>query len=74
MKYQTKTKICIVAGIALIVFVASLVNLPFMNSDSAVQKVTQKNFDKLESSEDKMQSFMKHEKAELAQKISHNMP
>lgn len=74
MKYQTKAKVCIVAGIALIVFVASLVNLPFVNSDSAVQKITQKRFDKMESSEEKLQGFMKHERAELAQKLSHSAP
>ena len=72
MKYQTKAKICIVMGIGLIVFVASLVNLPFMHSDSAVQKITQKNISKLEDSEQRLTGFMQHEKSELAQKIGKN--
>lgn len=70
MKYSTKTKIGVVIGIGLIVFVVSLLNLPFMNSDSSVQKITQKNIDKIEESEEKMLDFITHEKSELAAKTN----
>jgi hypothetical protein len=70
MRYSTKTKIGIVVGIGLIVFVVSLLNLPFMNTDSSVQKITQKSIDKVEESEEKLLDFITHEKAELAAKTN----
>lgn len=69
MQYTTKTKIAIIVGIGLIVFVASLLELPFMNSDSAMQKVSHESIKKLEEPEEKMHDFIVQEKTELESKI-----
>lgn len=65
MKYTTKAKICIIVGIGLIVFVASLTGLPFMKSDSAMQQISHENSKKLESAEEKMFHVIEQERAEL---------
>lgn len=70
MKYTTKSRIAIVAGVCLIVFVASLIGLPFTYSDSTVQKISHENIEKLEESEVKMLGVIAQEKAELESKIS----
>lgn len=64
-----KTKIGIIVGFGLIVFVASMVWLPFMNSSSTVQKVSHDNVKKLEESEEKILDFTVHEKTELESKM-----
>lgn len=69
MQYSNKAKITIVIGIFLIVFVASMVGLPFMKSESSVQKITDANIKKLESSEKRILNVITHEKAELSSKI-----
>lgn len=69
MEYGNKAKITTVIGIGLIVFVASMVGLPFMNSDSAVQKISDANIKKLEGSEKKLLNVITQEKTELESKI-----
>ena len=69
MDPSIKTKVAVVAGICLIAFVASMVVLPFMNSGSAVEKVSHDKFQKLEDSEKRMFSFMANEKTELESKM-----
>ncbi|TBR07926.1 MAG: hypothetical protein EPO62_07380 [Candidatus Nitrosotenuis sp.] len=69
MQHADKAKIGVVVGICLIVLVASLVWLPFMNSDSAVQKASHNSIKKMEESEEKLLGFTVHEKAELESKI-----
>jgi hypothetical protein len=65
-----KTKIAIVVGIGLIVFVASMLGLPFINSDLSVQKISHDNIKKLDESEKKILDFTAQEKTELESKIS----
>ena len=69
MQPANKTKIAVIFGISLIVLVASMVMLPFMNSDSAIQKISHENMNKLEKSEEKMLGFIAHEKTELEPKM-----
>jgi len=69
MQHADKVKIGVVAGICLIILVASLVWLPFMNSGSTVQKVSHNSIKKLEESEKKILGFTVHEKTELESKI-----
>lgn len=69
MDPSIKTKVAVLIGIVLIASVASLLILPFVNSDSAVEKISHDKFKKLEDSEEKMFSFMAHEKKDLESKI-----
>lgn len=69
MEPSVKTKIAVMFGVVLIVSVASLLVLPFMNSDSAVEKISHDKFKKLEDSEERMFSSMVHEKKDLESKI-----
>jgi hypothetical protein len=69
MQFVNKARIATVVGIGIIIFVASLLGLPFMNSDSSVQKASQENIKKVDESEEKMLDFIAHEKAELESKI-----
>lgn len=69
MQPANKTRIALVIGIVLIVSVASLVWLPFMNSQPPVQKVSQETIKKLEASEEKILGFVSHEKTELESKM-----
>lgn len=69
MQHAAKTKVCVIVGICLIVLVASLVWLPFTNSDSAVQKASHDSIKKLEESEEKILGFTAHEKTELEYKM-----
>lgn len=66
---STKTKIAVIIGIGLIISVASLVGLPFINSDSSVQKISHQSIKKLEESEAKILDFTVREKTELESKI-----
>jgi hypothetical protein len=68
MKYTTKAKIGIIIGIGLIVFVASLLGLPFRESDSKMQKISYENA-KLEEAEEKMLDVIVQQKAEIESKI-----
>ncbi|MBM2852194.1 MAG: hypothetical protein HW420_741, partial [Candidatus Nitrosotenuis sp.] len=56
-------------GIGLIISVASMVGLPFINSDSSVQKISHDNIKKLEESEEKILDFTVQEKTELESKM-----
>ena len=69
MKYSLKAKLGIVAGIGLIVFVVSLLGLPFSESDNVVQKATQSSLSKVENSEQKMLDLIAQEKTELEIKL-----
>lgn len=69
MKYSLKAKIGIVAGIVIIVFVVSLLGLPFSNTHNVVQKATQNSFNEVNDSESKMLGVIAKEKAELTAKI-----
>jgi uncharacterized protein YpmB len=69
MEPANKTRIALIIGIFLIVSVASLVVLPFMNSSSPVQKVSQETIKKIESSEERILGFTAQEKTELESKI-----
>jgi len=69
MQYTNKTKIATVIGIGLIVFVASLVGLPFISSESTVQKITHEPINKLEESEEKMLDVIMQERSEFESKI-----
>ena len=69
MQYTVKAKICTVVGIGLIVFVASLVGLPFADSDSNVKKISYENAKKIDDSEQKMLDVIAQEKAEIESKI-----
>jgi hypothetical protein len=64
-----KTKVAIMVGIGLIVFVISMLGLPFINPNSSVQKISYDNIQKLEESESKILDFASREKAELESKI-----
>jgi hypothetical protein len=68
MKYTTKAKIGIIIGIGLIVFVASLLGLPFREFDSKMQKISYENA-KLEEAEEKMLDVIVQQKAEIESKI-----
>ena len=74
MQPVDKAKIGVVVGICLIVLVASLVWLPFMNTDSAVQKVSHNSIKKMEESEQRLLGFTVHERAELESKIGGKLP
>jgi hypothetical protein len=69
MQYTVKAKICTVVGIGLIVFVASLVGLPFADSESNEKKISYENTKKLHDSEQKMFDVIAQEKAEIESKI-----
>lgn len=69
MKHSIKTKIAIISGIGIIVFVASLVGLPFFETNNNIQKTTQSSIKKVESSEEKLLDVIAQEKAELEWKI-----
>lgn len=69
MDYSVKAKISAVIGVVLIVFVASLLALPFMNSDSNIQPSHQESIKKLESTEERMLDFIAQEKTEFESKI-----
>jgi hypothetical protein len=69
MKSTNKTRIAIIVGVCIIISVASMVGLPFMNSDSAMQKISHEGIGKLEQSEEKMLGFITHEKTELETKM-----
>lgn len=69
MRYTVKAKICTVIGIGLIVFVASLVGLPFSESESNVKKISYENAKKLDDSEQRMLDVIAQEKAALESKI-----
>lgn len=69
MRYTVKAKICTVIGISLIVFVASLVGLPFSESESNVKKISYENAKKLDDSEQRMLDVIAQEKAQLESKI-----
>lgn len=69
MQSTNKTKIAIIVGIGLIISVASMVELPFINSDSSVQKISHDNIKKLEESEEKILDFTVQEKTELESKM-----
>lgn len=62
-------KFGIVIGIAIIVSVATLLALPFMESDVSVQKLPIHN-QKLTNAEGKMLDFINHEKTELELKLA----
>lgn len=68
MKSSTKTRVAIISGIAMIMFVASLVGLPFIE-ESALQKAQQESIKKTEQSEERMLEVIAQEKAELEAKI-----
>ncbi|QLH09223.1 hypothetical protein DSQ19_06865 [Candidatus Nitrosotenuis sp. DW1] len=53
MQPANKTRIALMIGIGLIISVASLITLPFMNSQSSVEKVSHETLKKIESSEKK---------------------
>jgi len=74
MKYSIKAKVAIVCGIGLIVFVASLLSLPFSGHDNGVQKATSQSLKKVDDSEQKMLDVIANEKAELEHKIGKNLP
>jgi hypothetical protein len=69
MQFVNKTRIAIVIGITIIVFVASLVGLPFMNSDSGMEKVSHESIKKVDESEQKVLDLIAREKAELESKV-----
>lgn len=69
MKHSIKTKIAIVSGIGIIVFVASLVGLPFFDVSNNVKKSTQNSISKVESSETKMLNVIAQEREELELKL-----
>jgi len=69
VKYSIKTKVGVIIGIALIVAVASLLGLPYMNEESAIQKASEKNIKKMESAEEKLLNVIEHEKSEIEHKI-----
>lgn len=69
MQPANKTRIALIVGIGLIISVASLIVLPFMNSQSPVEKVSHETLKKLESSEKKIISFATKEKSELEFKM-----
>lgn len=69
MEHANKTRLALIIGIFLIVSVASLVVLPFMNSSPPVQKVSQETIKKIESSEERILGFTAQEKTELESKI-----
>lgn len=69
MQPANKTRIALIVGIGLIVAVASLITLPFMNSQSSVQKVSHETLKKLESSEKKILGFANKEKTEFEFKM-----
>lgn len=72
MQSEHKTKIAIVLGMALIVFVASLMSLPFTKPDAGVQRIPENSIKKMEASEEKILKFMAHEKNELKSRIYDN--
>ena len=63
-----KTKISIIAGVAIIASVAMLIGLPFAESDIDMQKLPH-NDENLKQSEKMMLDFIEKEKAELENKI-----
>ncbi len=69
MEHSIKTKIAIVSGIGIIVFVASLVGLPFFDVNNNVKKSTQNSISKVESSEAKMLNVIAQEREELELKL-----
>ena len=73
MKHSIKTKIAIISGIGIIVFVASLVGLPFFETNNNIQKTTQSSIKKAEISEEKLLDVIAQEKAELEWKIGRKL-
>lgn len=69
MRYSTKTKIAMISGIGIIVFVASLVGLPFMDSSVDVQKIAHDATASDDDAERKMLDLISHEKAEFEMKV-----
>ena len=69
MQPASKTKIAVIVGIGLIIFVASMMGLPFINSDSSIQKISYDNIKKLDESEEKILDFTVREKTELGSKL-----
>ncbi len=69
MQPPNKTRIALIVGICLIISVASLVGLPFMNSQSSVQKVSHETIRNLDASEEKILGFTAQEKTELELKL-----
>ncbi len=69
MQPANKTRIAMVIGICLIVSVASMVGIPFMHSQSPVEKISHDTIKKLEASEKRILGFTSKEKTELESKI-----
>lgn len=53
------------SGIVIIVFVASLVGLPFMDSDTDIQQMVEKTASSDDDAERRMLDLIAHEKAEM---------
>jgi len=73
MQSDIKTKIAIVLGVAIIAFVASLMSLPFTNSEVGVQQIPDDAIKKMEKSEERILKFMDHEKREMQVKAYGNI-
>lgn len=69
MQPANKTRIALIIGICLIASVAAMIGIPFMNSQSPVQKVSHETVKKLEASEEKILGFTAQEKTEFESKI-----
>ncbi|MFN3654937.1 MAG: hypothetical protein ACK4TO_06375 [Candidatus Nitrosotenuis sp.] len=74
MQYSTKSKIATVIGIGIIISVASLFALPFMDTSSGVQKIPQESMQKVESAEQKLLNVIADEKSELSWKLNGKFP
>ncbi len=69
MSFSRKTKLGIVIGISIIVSVASMMSLPFINSESSTKVNYQKSMNNFQESEEKLLDFIAQEKTELESKI-----
>ena len=69
MPFSRKTMLGIVIGMSIIVSVASLMSLPFTNSESSTKANYQKSMNDFQASEEKMLDFIAQEKMELESKI-----
>ncbi len=56
-------------GISIIVAVASMTSLPFIESESSTKAKYQKSMKNFQDSEEKLLEFIEQEKTELASKI-----
>jgi hypothetical protein len=74
MQHSTKTKIATGIGIGIIVAVASMFGLPFVDTSGGVQKIPQENIQKVEGAEQKLLNVIAHEKAELEWKLNGKYP